>query len=134
LRLLVAGLSAGIAANLTGYIVTGRWFHRYQALTPHTWRASESWLHYLAASGARGGATIGIGYAYAACAPAAAGYHPLHALVFAACLWAVTALPLVVELSLFVNLSGGFVVGLLLDWLIVYALATSAAALALGLT
>ena len=46
LKILAAGAIAGIVANATGYVITGRLFHPYQAKTPNTWRATESWTHY----------------------------------------------------------------------------------------
>jgi hypothetical protein len=51
---------------------------------------------------------------------------------FGMILWAVTVLPLVHEVALFVNWHGGFVVGLLLDWLVVDVLASVSAAVAVG--
>ena len=42
-QMLAAGAIAGILSNVTGYAITGRLFHRYQARTPNTWRAAESW-------------------------------------------------------------------------------------------
>ena len=38
LKALAAGAGAGIAANVTGYLITGWLFHRYQSCTPTTWR------------------------------------------------------------------------------------------------
>ncbi len=60
LNVLAAGAAAGIAANVTGYVITGRLFHHYQPRTPGTWRAVESWTHYHYASAIRILACIGI--------------------------------------------------------------------------
>jgi hypothetical protein len=60
------GAIAGIVANATGYVITGRLFHPYQAKTPNTWRATESWTHYQYATAVRIAACIGIGFLYAA--------------------------------------------------------------------
>jgi len=40
LQPLAAGVVAGILSNITGYLITGRLFHPYQAQTPNTWRAA----------------------------------------------------------------------------------------------
>ncbi len=69
-KLLLAGLIAGILANGTGYLIAGRLFHPFQARTPSTWRASESWQHYQYAILVRIAACIGIGFFYAAAAAA----------------------------------------------------------------
>ena len=53
LKILAAGAIAGIVANATGYVITGRLFHPYQAKTPNTWRATESWTHYQDATAVR---------------------------------------------------------------------------------
>jgi hypothetical protein len=70
-QMLGAGLCAGILGNVTGYALTGRLFHRYQARTPNTWRAAESWHHYLYSSGVRILACIGIVLLYHALAQGA---------------------------------------------------------------
>ena len=64
LRILAVGIISGIAANATGYLITGRIFHPYQAKTPKTWRATESWTHYQYAAVIRIAACIGIAFAY----------------------------------------------------------------------
>lgn len=134
LMLTAAGALAGLVSNATGYLITGRWFHRFQALTPGTWRARESWAEYSYSMAIRLAACVAIALLFGA-------VHPLVAVSvagalsagagFGLVLWAVTILPVVVEASLFVNWHRGFVVGLLLDWLVVCLLATLAAALAL---
>jgi hypothetical protein len=122
-----------VLANVTGYLIVGRLFRGYQARTPGTWRATESWHHYTYSAAIRVVACIGIGVAYHYFGTAAslipAG--PIAcAAAFGACLWAVTVLPLVVEAALFVNWHRGFVLGLLLDWLIICVIASAAAAVA----
>ena len=131
---LAAGASAGIAANATGYLITGRLFHRYQSRTPATWRAGESWAHYQYAAAIRIIACIGIAICYGAVQlPPALGTNALATgLLFGLILWAITVLPVVLEASLFVNWHRGFVIGLLLDWLVVCVLASGSAAVASG--
>ena len=134
LKILEAGVVAGIVANATGYLITGRIFHPYQAKTPGTWRATESWTHYQYATAIRIAACIGIAFAYALLgAPLAFGTNELaKGIGFGSMIWAITILPLLLEVGLFVNWHRGFVAGLLLDWLVVCVIASMAAAVVLG--
>jgi len=135
LRIVTAGALAGIAANATGYAITGRWFHPYQARTPATWRPGESWKHYQYATLIRIGACLAVACLYAVLARAVPSFATgalARGASFGALLWGAAIVPLVLEVSLFVNWHRGFVVGLLLDWLVVCLLASIAAALALG--
>jgi len=134
LKILAAGVIAGIAANATGYLFTGRIFHSYQARTPGTWRAAESGTHYLCATVIRIAACIGVAFVYAFLgARLALGTNALsRGITFGSIIWAVTILPVLLEVALFVNWHRGFVVGLLLDWLVVCVLASVAAAVVVG--
>jgi hypothetical protein len=135
LKILAGGVIAGILANATGYLITGRLFHPYQAKTPNTWRQTESWTHYQYATVIRVAACVGIALFYAACSGpfASFGAGPIsRGVSFGALLWGVTILPLVLEVALFVNWHRGFVVGLILDWLVVCVVASIAAAVAIG--
>jgi hypothetical protein len=135
LKLLAAGAIAGVVANVTGYVITGRLFHRYQAMTPNTWRATESWTHYLYAAAVRISASIALGFLYATVVAASPvfGLEPIsRGAGFGSILWAVTILPVVLEVALFVNWHRHFVVGLLLDWLVVCVLSSVSAAVAVG--
>ena len=133
LKIILAGLVAGVLVNGTGYLIVGRLFHAYQAETPGTWRKLESWNHYLYSAVIRVIACVGIAalqYYFGAFTSASATGPISAAAIFGACVWAVTILPLVAEAALFVNWHRGFVVGLLLDWLAICAIASVAAALA----
>ncbi len=124
---------AGIVSNVTGYVITGRLFHPYQAKTPDTWRAAESYAHYLYSAGVRVLACIGIAFLYGLLAGSTAVFGSasiMGAAVFGFSLWAVTVVPVVIEAALFVNWHRGFVAGLLLDWLIVCVIASIAACFA----
>jgi hypothetical protein len=135
LKIVAAGAIAGVVSNVTGYLITGRLFHPYQASTPNTWRATESWLDYLHAAAARIVACIAVGFLYAALGRAAPTFAQdliSRGVSFGVILWAVTVLPVIHELALFVNWHRGFAVGLLLDWLVVYMLASVSAAVAVG--
>jgi hypothetical protein len=135
LRIIAGGIIAGILANATGYLITGRLFHPFQAKTPDTWRRTESWTHYQYATAIRIAACIGIALLYAALgttlgAPGASAM--VSGASFGTLLWAVTILPLVLEVGLFVNWHRGFIIGLVIDWLVVCVLASVAAAVAIG--
>jgi len=133
LQPLAAGVVAGILSNITGYVITGRLFHPYQAQTPNTWRAAESYTHYLYSAGVRVLACIGIAILYGLVAASTSVFGSgaiLGAAVFGISLWAVAVAPVIIEVALFVNWHRGFVAGLLLDWLIVCVVASIAACLA----
>jgi len=133
-EVLAAAAIAGVAANVSGYLITGRLFHRYQSTTPATWRTVESWTHYSYAAVIRIGVCIGIAILYsvvrASLPRGASGL--LIGLGFGLILWTVAILPVVLEAALFVNWHRGFVIGLLLDWLVVCLLAGGSAAVAIG--
>jgi hypothetical protein len=124
LKILAAGAVAGVAANVTGFVITAKLFHRYQAGTPNTWREAESRGHYLASSAIRVFACIAIGFLYGLTAAGVPGAS------FGLCLWAAVAAPIILELAIFVKWHRGFVVGLLLDWLVLCLLASVASSLA----
>lgn len=135
LKIVVYGVIAGVVANVSGYVITGRLFHAYQAKTPNTWRPDESWTHYQYAAAVRMAGCVGIGLLYAAIGtrlPWLVGPAILRGVTFGSLLWGATILPMVLEASLFVNWHRGFVVGLLLDWLLVCVLASLAAAVGIG--
>ena len=133
LQPLAAGVVAGILSNITGYVITGRLFHPYQGQTPNTWRAAESYTHYLYSAGVRVLACIGIAILYGLVAASTSVFGSgaiLGAAVFGIGLWAVAVASVIIEVALFVNWHRGFVAGLLLDWLIVCVVASIAACLA----
>lgn len=135
LKIVAAGAIAGLLSNATGYLITGRLFHPYQARTPNTWRATESWTHYQYATALRIAACIAIALIYVtlqSLAPTFGDGAIARGASFGLILWAATILPVVLEVALFVNWHRGFVLGLLLDWLVVCVLASTAAAVAVG--
>jgi len=134
LKIIAAGAIAGVLANITGYVITGRLFHPYQAQTPKTWRNAESWTHYLYSAGIRVLACIAVATFYevfGAGAPGVAGGAIYSGLCFATLLWMATAAPVILETALFVNWHRGFVVGLLLDWLVLCLIAGACASVAI---
>jgi len=123
---LIAGVAAGFAANLTGWLINGRLFHAFQAMTPGTWRAAEGAAHYTASALLRVFACIQIAFAFGALNGAAllAGHGwAVSGLLFGLLAWLALVLPVLLELYVFVNWHRGTVTGLLLDWLVVCALA-----------
>ncbi len=93
LKIVAVGAAAGVLANVTGYLITGRLFHPYQAKTPSTWRRSESWTHYQYAMAIRIAACIAIALVYVAVhdlAPGIGTSAPVRGTAFALILWAVT--------------------------------------------
>jgi hypothetical protein len=127
LKILAVGAIAGVVANATGFVITAKLFHRYQARTPNTWRKGESWGHYLASSAIRIFACIAIGLLYGLAAASVRGAS------FGFCLWAAVAAPIILEVAIFVKWHRGFVIGLLLDWLVLCVLAGVASSMALRL-
>ncbi len=133
LNVLLAGGIAGISSTVTGYVITGRLFHAYQARTPHTWRSTESWSNYLGSTGLRLFACIAIAGLYGTLEFGTSLFGrgtTLSGAVFGIGLWAITVAPAMLEAALFVNWHRGFVVGLLLDWMVVFILAGTAGAAA----
>ena len=120
LKVLAAGALAGIAANVTGYLITGRHLARGRVLAALS----------ICPAAIRIMACMGIALLCSAVWPSLApGSNALLTGVgFGSILWAVTILPLVLEAALFVNWHRGFVIGLLLDWLVVCVLASVSAA------
>jgi hypothetical protein len=136
LNFVAAGAIAGLVANAAGYLITGRLFHPYQARTPNTWRATESWTHYLYSTAIRIAACIAVAFLYVALRSASPTFGEgaiARGGTFGLMLWAVTILPVVIEIALFVNWHRGFVLGLVLDWLVVCVLASTSAAIAVSL-
>jgi hypothetical protein len=133
LRIVVAGGIAGVLSTVTGYWITGRLFHPYQARTPNTWRSTESWSSYLVSTGLRLFACVAIACLYAGVEFATSLFGPgtiLNGASFGLGLWAITVAPVTLEAALFVNWHRGFVVGLLLDWMVVFILAGIAGSVA----
>ena len=133
LKILAVGGIAGVLSNITGYVITGLVFHRYQAQTPNTWRSTESWTHYLYSAGVRILACTAIALLYDAFGVGIPGLVTgaiPNGASFGAFIWAAAAAPVILEAALFVNWHRGFVVGLLLDWLVLCVVAGVVASVA----
>jgi hypothetical protein len=130
MRLVIAGAVGGFLSIFTSWLITGNLFHRYQRLTPETWRPEgpkqyglSSVLQILqgAALGVLFFATGGM-----SALPGAAW--PLRGLVFGALAWLALACPVILGTAIYVKLHRGVVVGLLLDSVVAVQLMSWAAA------
>jgi hypothetical protein len=117
----------------TSWLITGVLFHRYQRLTPATWRP-EGPRQYALASGLNMLAAVMLALFFVATGgvPSITGGDWLaNGMLFGALSWAALPAPILLSVALFVNLNRGVLMGLLLDWLIVSLLASVFTALAL---
>jgi hypothetical protein len=132
---LIAGVVAGLAGVMTSWLVTGVIFHRYQRLTPDTWRHKEGPREYALASGATvlAALIIAIFFTLTGGVPTLAGSSwAANGALFGFLCWAALGAPVLLSVGLFVNLHGGVVIGLLFDWLLVGVLAGLATAWAVS--
>ncbi len=132
---LLAGALAGLAGILTSWFVTGVVFHPYQRLTPATWRASEGAREYALASGTTvlAALIVALFFALTGGVSTLAGSSWLaNGALFGVLCWFALGAPVLLSMSVFVNIHPGVVVGLLLDWLLVSLLAALAAAWAIA--
>jgi hypothetical protein len=109
---LAPGASAGILAIFTSWFWIGFVFHRFQRLTPNTWRPENN-RSYMLSSLVTFLSCIGIATVFLLLARAGgvfAGGWP-GALRFAAVAWMAWSAPLIVNAALFINLHPWFVVG-----------------------
>jgi len=111
--ILIGAVAGTVLSATTGYLVTGRLFHRFQAATPQTWRP-ESWRNHVLAVAlyAAAGAAMGSVFLAAGSPP------PGSALALLATgVWSTLATCLLVQ-AIYVRWHWGFVLGLLLEWLL----------------
>ena len=109
---LAPGAIAGILSIFTGWLWMGVVFHRFQRLTPNTWRLENS-RSYALSSAITFLSCIAIATVFLLVARMGgvfAGGLP-GALRFAAVMWIALAAPLVVNAAVFINLHPWFVVG-----------------------
>jgi hypothetical protein len=123
---LIPGLIAGVLSIFTSWLWMGSIFHRYQKLTPQTWRPESGRSHALS-SAVHILAALGIALLFTIVAgdqrsPFAAGMGG--SVQFAFSCWCVFALPIILGAAIYINLHPLVVVGQLLDWLSVSVLAT----------
>ncbi len=127
---IAAGAVAGVASVFTSWAITGGLFHRYQRLTPDTWRpegpasyAVSSALNVVACVGIALLLTLSNGF------PAGRflGWAP-RGLLFGLLCWGALALPLTLIQSIYVRLHRGVIIGAILDSLVLCVMAGMAAA------
>lgn len=129
MRFIAFGALGGLFAVFTSWLITGVLFHRFQALTPETWRP-EGPREYTISSILQvfSGAAIGLLFWHTG------GLHIGRVgwletgFIYGILLWLALALPIVLSMALFIRLHRGMVVGILLQWLVSAQLATLACA------
>jgi len=134
-RALLAGAVAGILSIFTSWLITGVLFHRFQRLTPATWRP-EGPQQYALASALNVLASVLLALfltATGGVGPISGATWPANGALFGAMCWTVAAAPVLLSVAIFVNVNRGVVIGLLLDWLVVAVLAGVITAWALQL-
>ena len=130
-HVLLPGLIAGIVSIFTSWFWMGFLFHRFQQLTPNTWRR-EAGTSYALSSALHVLAAIAISALFTIVTRAQMPHFPMGmqgALLFGFVCWGAFALPIILEGAVFINLHPLVVVGRLLDWLSTSLLATVATAL-----
>jgi len=134
-RALLAGAGAGILSIFTSYLITAVLFHRYQRLTPATWRP-EGPREYALASGLNVLAGVLLALFFTATGgvgPLSGGSWLANGALFGALCWAAGAAPVLLSTAIFVNVHRGVIIGGLLDWLVAAILAGVITAWALQL-
>jgi len=119
-RLLLAGAVGGFVLILTGWLIIGNLFHRYQRLTPETWRP-EGPKQYAMSSVVQvvAGAAVGLLFFVTGSASSLgqAGWL-VRGLVFGSTAWLAVACPIHLISAIYVRLHKGHVLGALLDSLV----------------
>ncbi|MBA3963717.1 MAG: hypothetical protein H0X40_17705 [Chthoniobacterales bacterium] len=116
---LIPGAIAGVLAIFTSWLWMGVIFHRFQRLTPDTWRPENNGSYALSAA-IHFGACIAIAtlFLFVAFRPGNTFAGGLRgAFRFGALIWMALAAPFAIEAAIFIRLHPWVVVGQLLDWL-----------------
>lgn len=121
----IAGAVCGVVSVAVGMAIHGGLFHKFQRLTPGTWRP-EAGSRY--ATGVLARLVVGAGF------PLLFAYTGMPRLpdlkesplwqtgaMFGMLCWGALALPMTLSVTNFVNVHRGFVLGLMVDWLVVGA-------------
>ena len=119
-RIVLAGAAGGFVSIFTSWAITGALFHRFQRLTPETWRpegpkqyALSSVIQILA------GAAVGVLYfATGGASRLGATSWPGSGLLFGLLVWLAAACPVHLINAVYVKVHRGVVTGMLLDSLI----------------
>jgi hypothetical protein len=119
MKVLLAALISAVAGILIDWVVAVKVFHRFRRRTPATYRDARRiplvW-----------GAIVLAAFTYAIFFAITGGIGWLNVrqwvqigVLFGVTCWAALPLPLLLSLSVFVNLHRGVVIGLLLEWLLI---------------
>jgi hypothetical protein len=114
---LLGGVVGGVVSIFTGYLFMGALFHRFQALTPNTWRPEGAKQYALSSVFIILG-SVGLGLLFALTGGVTAAHGSpwwLQGLTFGSLCWVALPLPSLLSMALFVNFHRGFVLGALLD-------------------
>ena len=125
-RLLLAGAAAGLGNIIISWVMEGWLFHGYQKRTPQTWRP-EGPTQYTLSSVVVFSAGVLVALLFASVAPPAGSAFRTGTL-FGVLAWLALPLPMILSISLFVNLHRGVILGLSLEWLGISVLSSIAAA------
>jgi hypothetical protein len=126
-QVLVPGLIAGVLSVFTSWLWMGSVFHRFQKVTPQTWRP-ETGLSHAVSSGLHILAAVGIAVLFTIVARDQGSVFAADVtggIRFALACWCVFALPIVLGAAIYINLHPLVVLGQLLDWLSTSLLATA---------
>lgn len=120
MRVFLAGLLSGVIGILIEWAIHTR-FIRYRRKTPATWRARDTRLYLLGSA-----ALMLSGFTYAGFFAVTGGIGWLNVrqwvqvgLLFGFGCWAALVLPVLLTVSIFVNLHRGVAIGMLLNWLLI---------------
>ena len=131
---IIPGLIAGVLSIFTSWLWMGVIFHPFQNRTPETWRR-ETGLSYAASSALHVLAAIAIAIFFTVIkqhAPALFETGMLCVVAFALTIWAILAVPIILNAAIYIRLHPLVVLGQLLDWLTTSLLATLITALMEG--
>ena len=120
MRIILAAVISAVVGIAVDWLVSLKLFHRYRSRTPDTYRPAARRRPALMWS-----AIILAAFTYAIFFAVTGGIGWLNVtqwvrigILFGIGCWMALALPLVLSLSVFVNLHRGVVIGLLVDWLL----------------
>jgi len=119
-RIVIAGAVGGFVSIFTSWAITGALFHRFQRLTPETWRP-EGPKQYTLSSAVQilAGAAVGLLYfATGGATRFGATSWLTGVLLFGSLVWLATACPLHLVNAVYVKIHRGVVAGILLDSLV----------------
>jgi len=120
MKIFLAAVISAVVGIAVDWLVSLKLFHRYRGRTPNTYRPSAHRRHGLMWS-----SIVLAAFTYAVFFAITGGIGWLNVtqwvrmgVLFGVGCWMALALPLVLSLSVFINLHRGVVIGLLMDWLL----------------